>query len=142
VNKSQVIKHKADLDRNRKEYFEEIARSGDLFLDPDTGIMPRSGGDIRHLKYEELFSLMNYERKRVVLVYQHGSRNMSLKSRVEDVVEMLRSGDPKKFYCASYYSSNVALLFFCFQRDRIEAFKGYFHKFLGPRAGNRVGVWI
>ena len=142
VRKSQVVEHKATLDRNRKEYFDEIPRSGDLFLDPDTGIMPRSGGDIRqYLKHEELFFLMNHERRRVVAVYQHGSRNLSMKSRVEDVLKMLRSAHPN-CYCASYYSSNVALLFLSFQRDRIAAVSGYFRKLLGSHADNRIGVWV
>jgi len=143
VRKSQIVVHKGTLGRNRKEYFDEIPRSGDLFLDPDTGIMPRSGGDITHIKHEELFSLMNYKRKRVVAVYQHGSRNMALKSRVEEVLNMLRSVHPN-CYCASYDSSscNVALLFVSFQRDRIAAVNGYFRKFLGSLANDRIGVWV
>ena len=144
VRKSQIVVHKGALDRNRKEYFDEIPRSGDLFLDPDTGIMPPSGGDIRHLKKEELFSIMNYESNRVVAVYQHGCRNMSLKSRLEDVVKMLGLSAPQNCYCASYYSSNVnvALLFVSFRRDRIEAVYRYFHKLLGSHTDKRIGLWI
>ena len=143
VKRHQIIEHKAHLGINRKNYFDEIPHFGDLFVDPDTGIMPRSGGDIRHLKHEELFSLMNYIRKRVVAVYQHGSRNMALKSRVEEVLNMLRSVHPN-CYCASYDSSscNVALLFVSFQRDRIAAVNGYFRKFLGSLANDRIGVWV
>ncbi|MGD0827224.1 MAG: hypothetical protein ABSA09_03970 [Desulfobaccales bacterium] len=143
VKSHKIVEHKGTLDRNRKEYFDEIPRSGDLFLDPDTGIMPCSGGDIRHLKHEELFSLMNYEGKRVVAVYQHGSHTMSLKSRVEDVLNMLRSVHPN-CYCASYYSSscNVTLLFFSFQRNHIESVNRYFHKLLGSHGDKRIGLWI
>jgi hypothetical protein len=141
VKKSQIVEHKVTLDRNRTDYFDEIPHSCDLFLDPDTGIKPRSGGNIRqYLKHEELFFLMNHERRRVVAVYQHGSRQV-MRSRVEDILKILRSVKPN-CYCASYYSSSVALLFFSFQRDRIEAVSNHFRKFLGSHADNRIVIAI
>ncbi len=142
VRKSQIVEHTATLERNRKEYFDEIPRSGDLFLDPDTGIKTGSGNrDIRqYLKPEELFFLMNYEQRRVVVVYQH-VRGMKTRKRVDDVLKVLRSDQPN-CYCASYESSNVALLFLSFQRYRFEAVSGYFRKFLGSHADNRIGIWI
>jgi len=143
VRKSKIVEHTATLERNRKEYFDEIPRSGDLFLDPDTGIKTGSDNrDIRqYLKPEELFFLMNHEQRRVVTVYQHGSRNRAIRYRVEDVLKVLRSDQPN-CYCASYESSNVALLFLSFQSDRIEAVRGYFLELLGSHADNRIGIWI
>ncbi len=142
VRKSQIVEHKATLDRNRKEYFDEIPRSGDLFLDPDTGIKTSSGREQQYLKPDELFSLMNHEQRRVVVVYQH-IRAMKTRERVEAVLQVLRSEKPKPiFYCASYDSGTVALIFLSFQRDRILAVSGYFRKFLGSHADNRIGVWV
>ena len=143
VGRSQIVKHKATLDRNRKEYFDEIPRSGDLFLDPDTGIKTGSVKEIRqYVKPNELFSLMNHERRRVVVVYQH-IRAMKTRERVEAVLQVLRSEKPEPiFYCASYDSGTVALLFLSFQRDRIKAVSGYFREFLGSHADNRIGVWV
>ena len=84
LRKSQIVKHKVTLDSNRKVYFNEIPPYGDLFLDPDTGIKPRSRGDIRqYLKHEELFFLMNHERRRIVAVYQHESCNLAMRPRVK-----------------------------------------------------------
>jgi len=142
VRKSQICEHTGTLERNRKEYFDEIPRSGDLFFDPDIGIKTGSGNrDIRqYLKPEELFFLMNYEQRRVVVVYQH-VRGMKTRERVEAVLQRLRSEKPK-FYCVSYDSGTVALLFFSFQSDRIEAVSGYFRELLGSHADNRIGIWI
>jgi len=142
VRKSQVVEHKATLDRNRKEYFDEIPRSGDLFLDPDTGIKTSSGREQQYLKPDELFFLMNHEQRRVVVVYQH-IRAMKTRERVEAVLQVLRSEKPKPiFYCASYDSGTVALIFLSFQRDRILAVSGYFRKLLGSHADNRIGLWV
>jgi hypothetical protein len=142
VRESQIVEHKVTLDSSRKEYFDEIPLYGDLFLDPDTGIKPRSSGDIRqYIKHEELFFLMNHERQRIVAVYQHGSRNLSMRRRVENVLTMLRSVH-QNCYCISYDSSYVALLFLSFGRNRIKAVSNYFRGLLGPHADNRIGVWV
>ncbi len=141
VKRHQIVEHKAHLDINRKSYFDEIPQSGDLFVDPDTGIKTSPVNEVqKYLKKEELFSLMKNQKQRVVAVYQHKSRK-DLRLRVDDVLKYLRLGDPN-CKCLSYFAGNVALLFFCFQLDRIEAIRAHFHKFLGYRADNRVGLWI
>ena len=48
VRESQIVEHKATLERNRKKYFDEIPISGDLFLDPDTGV--RTGSYNREIQ--------------------------------------------------------------------------------------------
>jgi len=141
VKRHQIVEHKAHLDINRKSYFDEIPQSGDLFLDPDTGIKTSPVNEVqKYLKKEELLSLMKSQKQRVVAVYQHKSRK-DLKLRVDDILKYLRLGEPD-CNCLSYLAGNVALLFFCFQPERIEAIRGHFHKFLGSRSDNRVGLWI
>jgi hypothetical protein len=137
VQESQILAHKVSFAINRRSYFEEIPGYGDLFLDPDIGIKPPSSGNIpQYVKHEELFFLMNQDRRRVVTVYQHGTRTLAMRPRVGGILARLRSADTN-CSCASYYSSQVALLFFSFTRDRIEALSGHFHKFLGSHAANR-----
>jgi len=139
VENSHIVGHETTLDRiQREKYFKEIPRSGDLFLDPDTGIMPPSRGNIRqYLKHEELFSIMNHEQQRIVAVYQHGNRNLTMRSRVENIFKLLHLDQPNCKYC-SYYTSNAALLFLSFQRYRIKAVSSYFWEFLGSHADNRI----
>lgn len=38
VSIDQILRHKIDLKEDRSKYFAKIEHSGDLFLDPDTGI--------------------------------------------------------------------------------------------------------
>jgi len=102
VRESQIVEHKATLDSNRKEYFYEIPRYGDLFLDPDTGIKTSSGKNKQYIKLDEVFYLMNHERHRILAVYQHGSRDRTMRSRVKDVFNVLRLVHPKCYF-TSYY---------------------------------------
>src|SRR6266542_4206536 len=49
VDRSQIVEHQADLG-DRSRYFAEITHSGDLFLDPDTGVATgRPGASRQHL---------------------------------------------------------------------------------------------
>jgi hypothetical protein len=43
IDWNQIPSHRASL-AQRPDYFAEMARSGDLFLDPDTGIQTGHGG--------------------------------------------------------------------------------------------------
>jgi hypothetical protein len=143
VDESHIVQHEATLNRNhRGKYFDEISHSGDLFLDPDTGIRTGSVKDPKqYLNPDELFSLMSYEPRRVVAVYQH-VRAMRTRERCEAVLRVLRSAQSKPFYCVSYDSGNVTLIFLIFQQQRIKSVQKYFRDFLGSHADNRIGLWV
>lgn len=138
VRPLQIVQHAVTLYGDRVKYFDEIPLYGDLFLDPDTGIQTGRVNNIRqYLMPNELFALMNKERRRIIVVYQH-VRAMSTRDRLEAVLHALRSVHPN-FFCVSYNSSTVALLFFSFKRERVEAIGKYFNKYLGAHAKNRIG---
>ena len=144
VKNSQIVSHETTLNINkRQKYFEEIPHSGDLFLDPDTGIRTGSVKDSKqYLNPDELFFLMNRGRRRVVIVYQH-VRAVKTRERCEAVLKVLCSKSPtQKFYSASYDSGMVTMLFFSFNKERIELVNDYLRELLGYHAENRIGVWI
>lgn len=139
VERYQIVSHRATLDKNRNEYFNEIPPTGDIFLDPDTGIKTGAVKDLRqYLKPEELAFIMNQEPHRITIVYQH-VRAMPTIKRIREVLHALRSVQPY-FYCASYNSGTVALLFLSLQRARIDNVSTYFRDLLGSHADNRIGI--
>jgi len=140
VESDQIVKHAVTLKDDRQLYFDEVADDGDLFLDPDTGIKTGPVKDRgQYLLPTELFALMNADATRVVAVYQH-IRAARTRDRVEVVLRCLRSYH-ERFFCTSYESGTVALLFFSGKRARITVISEYFHSLLGSHAQRRIGLW-
>ena len=140
IEQRQLVSHSHDLCRDRAQYFAEIPSMGDLFLDPDTGI--KTGHVTRIEQYllpTELFEAMDRGQERVVVVYQH-VRAKRTRERVEEVLAALNEKD-RQFYCTSYESGTVALLFLSRHRSRIGAVRDCFLQFLGAHASNRIGYW-
>lgn len=140
IHVHQILSHKNTLDNPRHRYFAEIPPACDLFLDPDIGFKTGKLKDLRrYITASELFSLMEKHKERIVVVYQH-VRGKTTRDRVEEVLLTLRNTQPQ-FFCASYESGTVALLFFSFERGRIVAITKYFRTFLLSHANNRIGQW-
>lgn len=140
VKQAQLVVHKNALSGDRKKYFNEIPAIGDLFLDPDTGVKT---GKVRtqsqYLIVAELHDLLKLNKDRVIAVYQH-VRARHTRDRVEEVLRALRS-EKGCFFCTSYESSTVALLFFGSEPERIEAINAHFCAFFDKHAENRIGHW-
>lgn len=141
IQKEQIITHERALQSDRKRYFLEIQDDGDLFLDPDTGIKTGNVNDqSQYLLPSELFNLLNKNKNRLIIVYQH-VRAQKVRLRVEQVLATLKEHQ-SDYYCASYESGSVALLFFSLERKRIQNIIAYFVNFLGHHSDNRIGQWI
>lgn len=141
VKSAQIIRHNASLDGDRHAYFGEVVSTGDLFLDPDIGIQTGTVKDKRqYLKPSELFQVLETDRGRLVVVYQH-VRAQRTRDRVEQVLVTLRAVRGT-FSCTSYESSTVAMLFFSLTRSRIKSVGDYFEQFLGSHAARRIGLWL
>ena len=70
VDESKIVRHKVGLS-NRKHYFDEIEHTGDLFLDPDTGIATGKVKRInQHVKPLEIERLLRGS-ERLLAVYRH-----------------------------------------------------------------------
>jgi hypothetical protein len=141
IKESQLIFHEYDLRLERSQYFSEISPSGDLFLDPDTGI--RTGAvrqPQQYLQPSELFGLLEANKNRLVVVYQH-VRAKKTSARLEGVLSTLQRAKRSTFFCSSYEAPTVALLFFSQNRDRTKPVHDYFCRLLGSHAAHRVGFW-
>jgi hypothetical protein len=140
VTPSQIVRHKANLNKTRDDYFAEVPRNGDLFLDPDTGIMTGTVKDIcQYLKPCELVRLLEADQSRMLVVYQH-IRAQRTRDRIEQVLAAVRAGR-KVFCCASYESGTVAMLFFSLDKSRVASLERYYRAFLGKHADRRIGLW-
>lgn len=138
IKPDQVLRHKRNLHRDRDKYFAEIIHSGDLFVDPDTGITLR-GARPEHIKIREVHQLLGGKSPRVLCIYQHRSREKT-HDRVNKLVSALREYDANIYSC-SYESSTVAMLFLSRKQDRVEQVNQYFKHYFGRHANRRVRIW-
>lgn len=108
---------------DREKYFEAISHAGDLFLDPDTGvsISPSTKNDSEHITISEIKELLGNDR--VILVYQHRGRYKSTEW-IKDIIDEVRR-EIKKLNSTTYECGNVAMLFFSYNRDRMEKINNY-----------------
>jgi hypothetical protein len=139
---SQLVRHRRDLRKDRGRYFSEIPSHGDLFLDPDTGIMTGYVKHVEQCKYlhpREILCALQADKRRIVVVFQ-AVRAQKTRARVEQVLKRLRR-ENIHFFCMSYESGTVALLFFAHEKERVTAIRKWFQRFLGRHARNRIGFW-
>ncbi len=132
IDRTQILEHQHSLSQ-RKAYFGEIQHTGDLFLDPDTGIATGKCGR-EHLAPEELATLLG--RDRIVAVYQH-VRAQSVSTRVDAVTQAVRVRAGDCHWC-SYESGTVAMVFFDSSGDRVGAVRNHFDALLGRHAAGRI----
>jgi hypothetical protein len=89
----QIVPHAASLSTNRQAYLAEIAHTGDLFLDPDTGIATRRVSNYdKYVTPHELLKLLDPARQRLVVVYQH-VRAKTVRARVAEVLTAIQAHD-------------------------------------------------
>jgi hypothetical protein len=114
--------------RNRKEYFDPInfPEGSDLFLDPDTGVEPKSGPKKCHVGLNDLSKLLPDKSRRLIMVYQH-------RPRMDDSVQAVldRIGQRRWIACA-YWAGTVSMLFLSKQQDRIAGVYNTLAEWLGP----------
>jgi len=140
IRPSQILQHKRKLRGEREQYFAEIIHTGDLFLDPDTGI---SLGYARHIeKYirvTEVHRLLGKKSPRILCFYQHIGREKT-KDRVGKLIAALREFGAR-IYCCSYETPTVAMLFISQKQNRIEKINECFKNYLGRHSDARVAMW-
>jgi hypothetical protein len=144
IEESQLVQHGRTLSQDRKarrQYFLNIPRTGDLFLDPDTGIKTSGSNNENYLLPQELCELMATEKDRLVIVYQHSARGSKMRERVKSVLAKLAE-QKRSFSCSSYESNTVALLFFSMTAERTRSVRNCFARLTrGTDAADRIGHW-
>jgi hypothetical protein len=105
-----------DYFRSAVTRIEELPRDRNLlvFIDPDTGIEPKSGAKDEHLRERDLQSVWRALRpKDKLIVYQHAARNSDwqdrLRRRASTILELEYSRISKP-YCDSRLSGDVCFL--------------------------------
>ena len=120
----------------RRDYFQDLGEN-DLFLDPDTGI---AAGDERaekeHIRVSEIAGLLSAAPSRMLLIYQHASRD---KHGLRKKLNSLHS-DKSLNGCDifAYDSGAVAMVAISRDRQRTHEALARLKCWLGPIAAKRV----
>lgn len=142
IRPGQILQHKRTLRGEREQYFAEVTHTGDLFLDPNTGIDLRHTrhNDIeKYIKVSEIHQLVGGNLPRILCVYQHIRAK-----KIGDIVRELKSAlaeSGTEIYGFSYRTPTVAMLFMSVRQNRIERLKEYFKNYLGRHSSMRVALW-
>ena len=136
VQTGQLISHSVGLDE-RERYFGEIDHTGDLFLDPDTGVATgRVSKPERYIFPSEVNQLLDASPARILVVYQH-VRAQKVRIRVDSVLDGLGEASGR-FFWVVYESGTVAMLFLSRTKNRSDAVSAHFHAMLGAHGKKRI----
>ena len=95
--------------RNRESYFAKVEWTGDLFLDPDTGLGQRRGH--QHVVAADLRQLLDGgDEDRIIMVYQHAWRTSNPHGLIKRIAREVEA------HALSMVSSQVEMVVFC--RDK------------------------
>jgi len=137
IGKNRILNSSKVFRGNIVGYFSS-SYSGDLFLDPDTGIATGQR-NYKLVSVGELKSLLNINTNRVVSVYQHNAQGMIMTERVNQVIKHIHKNIPGIF-STSYESATVAMLFLSYNKKRILNVADHHRDMLGP-AATRIRHW-
>jgi len=142
ITKAQVLRHRRNLREERPQYFAEITHTGDLFLDPDTGIdlrRTRHSNIERYVKVSEIHQLVRGNLPRILCTYQHLPRKKT-EDILRELMSALSEGGTGVHY--SFYKTwPVGMLFISGSRSRIKALNKYFRDHLGRHSDAKVATW-
>jgi len=141
IGRKQILQHKIKLREDREEYFAEVLHTGDLFVDPDTGIALRDAGPAeKYIRVREIHQLLGEKSPRILCIYQH-IRARKARDRVRELIAALTEFDTR-IYCCSYETPTVAMLFISRKQKRIEQVNKHFKNYLGRHSDMRVHCTI
>jgi hypothetical protein len=133
VNVRNILRHQTPFSPGtRRTYFTDLKISSDidLFVDPDTGIQPNGKGCKEHIGLAELGLLLPEGCSRLLLVYQHSSRD---KNWCENCIQrVLKCDHMKGSQVFAYVAGNVAMLFVSRNYHRLDVVHGLLREFTSP----------
>lgn len=140
IRPDQILRHKRMLQENRARYFAEVIHTGDLFVDPDTGIgLEYARNAEKYIRVKEVHQLLGKKLPRILCIYQHVGREKT-RERVNKIIMALAEFSTR-IYCCSYETPTVAMLFMSVRQNRIELVNEYFKNYLGRHSSMRVALW-
>jgi hypothetical protein len=104
---------------NRRDYFSELRlpAEADVFLDPDTGIAPDGRGTAKHVRPQDLATVLPAGSRRIVLVYQHSSHSRDfVEKALRQVVDSPRLSGVGAI---AYDAGTVAMIFAARHQPRL-----------------------
>ena len=105
----------------RESYFADSGGEYDLFIDPDTGIAPKSHFDGQHIRPGDIALLLPDDTKRVLLIYQHSSRE---KDWVDACLRRVVRHEPHRTCWAfAYRGGDASMVFIARSRGRLNAMR-------------------
>lgn len=126
---------RVDLNQVLRQQKEKRLHTGDLFIDPDTGVATGRRSE-KHVMPAEVRQLLDSNLKRIVAVYQHAARGCRIADRVDDVLGAIR--DHRSLGWCSYESGTVAMLFLSRDHGRATTVSEHFRRILGLHADERI----
>ncbi|MGD0275598.1 MAG: hypothetical protein ABSB79_06025 [Syntrophales bacterium] len=119
----------------RIKYFQSINHTGDLFIDPDTGIATGKKITPKRIFIDEIDLLLKKNSDRVIAIYQHNARG-KMSDRLNEVIKHILK-KIRDLYCTYYMSSNVAMIFISKNGVRIKKIHD-FHRVFYEAVPNRI----
>ena len=119
----------------RQSYFCNLGRN-DLFLDPDTGIASDKKAKKEHVSPSEIAALLSESRSRMILIYQHASRE---KDGPRKKLDLLREAQGlTECGIFAYDSGAVSMVVISRNRERTDKALARLKSWLGPVASTRI----
>ena len=119
----------------RGSYFCNLGK-GDMFLDPDTGIAPDKTAEEKHVCPSEIACLLAESKSRILLIYQHASRD---KDGVREKLKLLRSTDSLEgCHVFAYDSGAASMVVISRNRERIDKARACLKSWLCGVASSRI----
>ena len=119
----------------RHGYFCDLGEH-DLFLDPDTGIAPDKKAKKEHVRFSEIAGLLSASPSRMLLIYQHASRN---NDGLRKKLNLLRSTKGLRgCNIFAYDSGSVSMVVISQDRERAQEALARLKLWLGSIASTRV----
>ena len=132
-----ICHHNQIFEGPRRDYFNRIQHSGDIFFDPDTGIATGSAKR-KHIKITEIDDLLNSNR--LFLVYQHSAHG-SFHIRLQLIGNQLKKSIQNVCLCV-YECGQVAMFFISLDEERLSKIQESLRTFLSGTAASRIWMMI
>jgi len=131
-----ILKQKVTFSRkSRAGYFGNLGNE-DLFLDPDTGILPDQNATKRHVKPSEIATLLEESGSRMLLIYQHSSHE---KDGFSEKLKLLRRSDGlDSCFMFAYDAGTVSMVILSRSKNRVKKASKRIRSWLGPVGPARI----
>ena len=141
IGNKRILLSVKSFSGERRNYFTAVRHTGDLFLDPDTGIAT-GAANRQHVEAADLKLLADLDerRRRLLIIYQHASRE-DFRKRVKVIAGHVLN-QVNRIHCTTYEGRQVAMLFFLYSGQRITEVNRAFQRFLGESFSFRSRLFI